>query len=293
MSKNLVAAGRLGYPDVTPWEQVYKEISQSGYEGTPIVLDFKSIEKLKEELGKAKLNPAPGYIEGRYWIPEERDIMIAKAKEFSNYSQKLGLSEIFIGTLGWNDYTGSRGLTRTAVAGKVLPQDGMSPSDWKIFIDTMTQICEVFMSNGIRPCFHSHAGSVIETIDEIEILFSEIKPELLFMGPDTAQLAFGGIDPVEFFRKYISIIHAVHLKDLVSDTLSKGISSQWDYNQFVLNGLYTELGQGDIDFKKIISLLRVSSYSGVYVVETDLPTTATMHESNLISRDYLKKEIGI
>ncbi len=293
MKKHLVVAGRLGYPSETPWEQVYKEIAKSGYEGTPLVLDFKNIEKFKEELDKAKLVPAPGYLEGRYWLLEERDIAIAKAKEFLNYSLQLGLTEIFIGTLGWNDYKGSRGLTRTDVAGRVTPQDGMTADEWKVFVETITQICEIFMFNGIRPCFHSHAGSVIETIGEIETLFSEIKPGLLFMGPDTGQLAFGGINVVEFFKKYTSIIHAVHLKDIVLDTLHKGISSQWNYNQFVSNGLYTELGQGDIDFKTIISLLEQSNYSGVYVVETDLPTKKTMYESNLISREYLRRKIGI
>jgi inosose dehydratase len=130
---------------------------------------------------------------------------------------------------------------------------------------TLTHVCKILTNKGIRPCFHSHVGSVIETIGEIEILFSEMKPELLFMGPDTGQLAFGGIQPVEFFKKYLSIIHAVHLKDIAFDKLHEGLSKQWNYNQFVFNGIYTELGQGDVDFKDIIALLEQSNYSGVYV----------------------------
>jgi inosose dehydratase len=84
----------------------------------------------------------------------------------------------------------------------------------------------------------------------------------------------------------------VHLKDIALDKLHEGLSRQWNYNQFVSNGIYTELGQGDIDFKAIMALLEQSNYSGVYVVETDVPTKQTMYESNLVSREYLKKIIG-
>jgi inosose dehydratase len=84
----------------------------------------------------------------------------------------------------------------------------------------------------------------------------------------------------------------VHLKDIALDKLHEGLSRQWNYNQFVSNGIYTELGQGDIDFKAIMALLEQSNYSGVYVVETDVPTKQTMYESKLVSREYLKKIIG-
>jgi inosose dehydratase len=293
MKRNLVAAGRLGYSSEIPWEQVYQEIYQAGYKGTPLILDFGSVERYKEELNKANLIPAPGYLEGRFWVLQEREKILTKAREYAKYSQNLGLTEIFIGTLGWDDYTGSRGLTRTTIAGRVTPDDELSVSEWKVFVMTLSQVCEMFVDEGIRPCFHSHAGSVIETIREIEILFNKMKPELLFMGPDTGQLAFGGIQPVKFFEKYFSIIHAVHLKDIVFDKLHEGLSKQWDYNQFVSNGIYTELGQGDIDIKGIIAILNQSNYSGVYVIETDVPTKKTMYKSNLISRKYLREQIGI
>jgi inosose dehydratase len=182
---------------------------------------------------------------------------------------------------------------RTAVAGKVTSDDELLVSEWKVFVMTLSQVCQIFIDEGIRPCFHSHAGSVIETIREIEILFNEMKPELLFMGPDTGQLAFGGIEPVEFFKKYYSIIHAVHLKDLLLDRLHEGLSKQWNYNQFVSNGIYTELGHGDVDLKGIIAILKQSNYPGVYVVETDVPTKKTMYESNLVSREFLRGQIGI
>ncbi len=56
-------------------------------------------------------------------------------------------------------------------------------------------------------------GSVIETRAEIDRLFELLDPNLIFMGPDTGHLAWGGVD-VAPFAAHAGAIKTMHIKDI-------------------------------------------------------------------------------
>ena len=66
-------------------------------------------------------------------------------------------------------------------------------------------------------------------------------------------------------------------------------SEGWDYFQAVGNGIFCELGCGEVDFPAIAAFLKSAGYRGWIVVEQDvLPGMGEPRESALRNRNYLK-----
>ena len=65
--------------------------------------------------------------------------------------------------------------------------------------------------------------------------------------------------------------------------------AQWDYRTFSDKGIWTELGQGCVDFPAVFQILENAGFSGWIIVETDVTQLPTALESAIISRAYLRR----
>ena len=111
---------------------------------------------------------------------------------------------------------------------------------------------------------------------------------LVFLGPDTGHLAWAGADPVAFCRDYASQIKTIHVKDVDEKVRLRGRAQEWDYGTFAANGIFAELGEGNVDFPAIFAILRDAGFAGWVIAETDVTQKPTALESATISRAYLK-----
>jgi inosose dehydratase len=81
----------------------------------------------------------------------------------------------------------------------------------------------------------------------------------------------------------------VHLKDCDPALKARAAAEQWDYQRSVREGIFCELGRGDVDFPAVISELREAGYNGWLVVEQDvLPSMGSPAESAARNREYLR-----
>jgi inosose dehydratase len=149
----------------------------------------------------------------------------------------------------------------------------------------------ILLAEGVQACFHNHVGSVIESGDEMNRLLALSDPDLIFLGPDTGHLAWAGVDVVEFTRNYAKRILTLHVKDVKQAVVQQGVAAGWDYGGYTSHGVFTELGDGDVDFPTVFNLLKGANFSGWIIVETDVITRPTAEESHRASLDYLKKII--
>ncbi len=140
--------------------------------------------------------------------------------------------------------------------------------------------------------FRNHVGSFIETRAEIDRLFALVDRSLVFQGPDVGHLAWAGDDVVAFCRDYAEDIKTIHVKDIDPKVLAEGVANNWDYSSFSEHGIFTELGEGLVDFPAVFAILKDAGFQGWVVVETDVTQKATALESATISRDYLRS-IGL
>jgi inosose dehydratase len=139
----------------------------------------------------------------------------------------------------------------------------------------------------VASCFHNHVGSVIETKAEIDHLWDLVDHSVIFMGPDTGHLAWGGVDVVQFCREYATAIKTMHLKDIDPHVLAEGREKGWDYRTFSDHGIFTELGHGFVDFPTVVRILDGAGFAGWLIAETDVTQQPTPLQSAEISRQYL------
>jgi len=287
MENWLIGCGALTWPREMDRDQVWAEIRDAGYDGLPVSPSLGTPDEVLARCAQFGLKPAPGYLSGDFWKPEEEAAILARAESYGGFMQAVGCTELYLGPGGFGGYVTASGLNRSQLAGHVRPQDMMTEAEYEQFAQTINGVGEITLKHGVRSCFHNHVGSVVETREEIDRLFAMVDRDAVFQGPDIGHLLWAGADPVQFCKDYAADIVSVHVKDIALDVLQKGVEAEWDYGQFSEAGIFAELGEGGVDFPAILDILKTAGYVGWIIVETDRTTKPTAFESAKISRGYL------
>ena len=275
-----------------PEAQVLAEIAQAGYAGAPAgPSKSRSAQETIDLFQAHDLLPAPGYFSASFEDATQEADILQRAREHADFAQQAGLTELYVAAGGFDGYTTSRGLTRRQIAGNVRPEDAMSDAEFEQFARVLNQVGQITLNKGVRACFHNHVGSTIETRAEIDRLFNMVDRDAVFMGPDTGHLAWAGADVLGFLRDYADSLYTLHIKDVDFGVRDEGVAKEWDYGTFSKHGIWTELGEGDLDFPAIFDVLDEADFSGWIIVETDVTQLASPYESAVVSREYLR-ELG-
>jgi inosose dehydratase len=155
-------------------------------------------------------------------------------------------------------------------------------------VTTITAVGQVMRRYGVTAAFHNHVGSFIETRAELDRLMQAVPAELLALGPDTGHMAWAGGDVTDMVRNYADRIVTMHLKDVDAAAAARARADGVDYRSAERYGVWTELGQGMVDFPAIFAILRTHGFAGWLIVETDVTQLATPLASAQQSRVYLR-----
>jgi inosose dehydratase len=284
-----VGCGQITWSNDTPEDQVLAEIAQAGYAGAPAgPPSGRTAAEIQALYARHGLKPAPGYLGADFWKAEQRDGILERAGQYAALMRELGCAELYVAAGGFNSHITSSGRSRSQLAGHVGPSDALTDAEYQTFADTLNRVGEITLREGVRSCFHNHVGSVIETREETDRLLALTDPALVFLGPDTGHLAWAGADPVAFCRDYAARIKTIHVKDVDEAVRARGAAAGWDYGTFTKNGIFAELGEGDVDFPAIFAILRDAGFAGWVIAETDVTQKPTALESATISREYLR-----
>ncbi|HZD57021.1 MAG TPA: sugar phosphate isomerase/epimerase [Anaerolineales bacterium] len=179
---------------------------------------------------------------------------------------------------------------RTKNAGRIRPEDGLSEDQWAVFAQGAQRIAgSVGERTGLRTVFHHHCGGFVETPAEVDRLLELTDPDLLGLCFDSGHYAFGGGDPASGLRRHADRIWHVHFKDHDAELHARSKQEGWDYFRSVREGIFCELGKGDVDFPAIVGELKKMDYQGWIVVEQDVhPGMGSPKESAQRNRDYLR-----
>jgi inosose dehydratase len=178
---------------------------------------------------------------------------------------------------------------RTQNAGRVLPEHGLCQAEWEIFAEGAEKVARaVKKETGLRTVFHHHCAGYVERPIEVDVLMKATDPALLGLCLDTGHYRFGGGDPIVGLHAHVDRIWHVHFKDCHPEIAERSRSEKWDYFTSVRNGIFCELGKGEIDFPRIKTELEKIGYDGWIVVEQDvLPGMGMPRESARRNREYL------
>jgi inosose dehydratase len=183
---------------------------------------------------------------------------------------------------------------RTRLAGRVTPEAGLSPAEWRVFAAGADRLAQtVYDETGLRTVFHHHCAGYVETPDEIATLLELTDPERLGLVFDTGHYCYGtgggNCDVAAALDRYGDRVWYIHCKDCEPEIAKRARAGQWDYFTALRHGVFCELGKGCVDFPALLRRLAARRYQGYVLVEQDiLPGMGTPKESARRNREYLR-----
>lgn len=272
------------------FRRVLDEMQQTGYQGTELG-DWGFLptepEVLRGELENRELALLGAFV--------PVDLRDREAHE-AGAQQALRVARLMANTTGddgpfvvLSDDNGSDPV-RTKHAGRIRPDQSMTDREWSEFARGAEQVANrVAQETDLRTVFHHHCAGFIETPGEVEELLERTDPQLLGLCLDTGHYRYGGGDPVRAVQRFGDRIWHVHFKDCDPTVAERARTEDWDYFEAVRQGVFCELGQGEVDFEAVRDALQSSGYDGWIVVEQDVfPGLGTPVESAQRNREFLR-----
>ncbi|MBP6703254.1 MAG: TIM barrel protein [Vicinamibacteria bacterium] len=280
-----------------PFATVLDAIAAAGYEGTelgPYGYLPTAPEDLAKELDSRRLTLGSSFVPVALEDEAAREAVIAHALKVSGLLARFGVKELIVAD--------DEDPRRAAHAGRI-PKDGSmgwSAAQWKTAIATLETVARrVKDEHGLSVVVHHHAGTFIETSEEIDRLLEGARPELVNLLLDTGHAAYGGGDPVDIATRHGARVKYVHLKDADATQLAHVRASDIGMSEAWKRGIFCALGQGVVDFKGVYAALARHGYDGWLIVEQDVVPDASGRlqpdptESARASRKYLQEVLGL
>jgi inosose dehydratase len=261
------------------FDRAVKEISELGFEGFEafaFVVDdfgFERIDDFKRALTEHGLRLVALYGGGEMHDASRFESLVASNVRIARFLALNGADRIVLGP-------GRR------------PAAGPTRDHLLNMVHCANEIGRRTLELGVLACIHPHVNTVLEKLSEIDLVMDRLDPRYVAMAADTAHFRKGNPDApradVEVFERYADRIKYVHLKDWDPDLPPEisGAGGTAVIKDFV------ELGQGKIDLKGCVDVLRRRGYDGWLTIELDY-TTRTPYKSVSMSKDYLMKELGL
>ena len=270
------------------WARVLDEIAATGYAGTELGdWGFMPTDpaRLARELAARELRLLGTWVS--VWLHDAARLPqdIADCVRAARLLAEVGGPDCFI-VLGNDPYSDP---LRTLNSGRITPEMGMDDAQWRAFSHGAQEIArQVRAESGLRTVLHPHIGTWVETPAETERLLAQTDPDLLGIVFDTGHWRFGGGHDLEDLRRNADRVWYVHFKDHDPQVAQRSRSQGWDGPRSVGEGVFPELGRGDIDFPAVLKILEEIGYEHWIVVEQDvLPGLGTPKESARRNREYL------
>ncbi len=180
---------------------------------------------------------------------------------------------------------------RASTAGRFTDAVQMSKAEWKGFKDRIATIAKIGTEEyGLIVGIHAHAAGFIDFEPEIERLLEEIDEKYLKICFDTGHHSYAGFDPTSFMRRYLQRISYMHFKDINPIVKADVIFKRTDFYTACGQGIFCNLGDGDVDFETVRTLLIENDFNGWCTVEQDCDPegkTSPLEDAK-INREYLE-----
>ena len=165
----------------------------------------------------------------------------------------------------------------------------LSEDEWKLLISRINEISKMMIDENMPLAYHHHMGTVIETEDETRRLIESTSDSVKLL-IDTGHMLFAGGNSIKLTEDFMERIIHVHCKDIRRNVLEKSLKNDSTFRQAFLDGAFTVPGDGCIDYKPFLTVLKNRNYEGWLVVEAEQdPAKANPFEYAKIGYKYLSK----
>jgi inosose dehydratase len=271
----------------TQYQQILSEAALAGFEGTEIGNKYpKDPKVLKHQLELRGIRIASAWF-GTYFTTQPLEQVEKDFIAFRDYMNSLGADHINLCEQG-NTIQGMMDVP--VFDGK--PE--FTAEEWDKVTKGLDRLGEIAADTGTIVSYHHHMGTGVQTAAEIDRLMENTDPDKVKLLVDIGHLQFSGEDPVDIVTRYKDRIGHFHLKDIRPDVLQRVKDEKLSFLQAVLAGVFTIPGDGQGDFKTILTPIVESDYEGWFLVEAEQdPAKADPFEYALRARKYIKDTLGV
>ena len=236
------------------------EARQAGYAGIELGRKFpRRPAELRAVLQQHQLDLVSGWY-GAHLLRRSVTEEIAAMQDHAGLLNALGVTAMVFA-----EETGSV-HGRLGVPLSTRPR--MAEADWQKFGAALTEAADHLTRRGMRLAYHHHMGTVVETEDEIDRLMRVTGPAVGLL-LDTGHLTYAGGDVLAVARRHAHRIVHVHCKDVRPAVLTEARRRDQSFLDAVVEGVFTVPGDGCVDYKALLAILRDAGYSGWLVVEAE------------------------
>ena len=181
---------------------------------------------------------------------------------------------------------------RAPTAGRADAGEQMDAAEWEVFRDRIAEVAKMGTEEyGLTVGMHAHAAGFMDFEPELERLLDEVDESILKICFDTGHHSYAGFDPVAFMERYVSRISYMHFKDIDPKVKADVIAKGTGFYDACGQGIFCNLGDGDVDFPRVRQILLDYGFEGWCTVEQDcdptLPDTDPLGDAK-VNRAYLE-----
>lgn len=178
---------------------------------------------------------------------------------------------------------------RAPSAGRADEAEQMDTTEWMAFRNRIAEAAKIGVDHGLTVGIHAHAAGFMDYEPELERLLGEVDESLLKICFDTGHHSYAGFDPVAFMQRHVDRISYMHFKDIDPVVKANVVANRTDFYKACGQGIFCNLGQGDVDFPAVRQVLLDAGFEGWCTVEQDCDPTlpgAPMDDAR-VNRKYL------
>lgn len=258
-----------GDPRNPAWRDVLRQNAEAGYTGIelgPVGYMPEDPAILGEALAEHGLELIGGVVFRPYHDPSAWDDVLDATHRTARALQAHGARHMVL--------IDSISPRRAPTAGRASEAEQMDKAEWQAFRDRIAESARIGSEEyGLTVGIHAHAAGFMDFEPELERLLDEVDDKILKICFDTGHHSYAGFDPVAFMKKHIGRISYMHFKDIDPEVKARVIENRTGFYEACGQGIFCNLGEGDVDFPAVRQVLLDAGFEGWCTVEQDCDPT--------------------
>ncbi|AUQ61686.1 sugar phosphate isomerase/epimerase family protein [Phaeobacter inhibens] len=251
------------------WRSVLKDCAEAGYKGIelgPVGYMPEDPAILRDALAEYDLELIGGVVFRAFHDPDQWDDVLDGAHRTCKALQAHGAEHLVL--------IDSISPRRAPTAGRASEAEQMNQAEWSAFRDRLATVAQIGTEEyGLTVGIHAHAAGFMDFEPELERLLNEVDDKILKICFDTGHHSYAGFDPVAFMKRHMDRISYMHFKDIDPRVKADVIAKRTNFYDACGQGIFCNLGEGDVDFPAVRQLLVDTGFSGWCTVEQDCDPT--------------------
>lgn len=247
------------------WRDVLRQCAAAGYKGIelgPVGFMPEDPAELAPALEEFDLELIGGVVFRAYHDPDAWDDVLDATHRTARALQAHGAQHLVL--------IDSISPRRAPTAGRASEAEQMDKAEWVAYRERLAESARIGTEEyGLTVGLHAHAAGFMDFEPELERLLNEIDEKIMKICFDTGHHSYAGFDTVAFMKRYVDRISYMHFKDIDPKVKADVIANRTGFYDACGQGIFCNLGEGDVDFPAVRQVLLDAGFEGWCTVEQD------------------------